>query len=256
MARCRESSFATVSIIEVDGCDATNRGVKTRFLLPFEDVRVEAPRSAAPRFVALERWRRQHRSMLAGAVPRWSSLRAAGGANLTVFPFQLEPAIAVARGDACRVLIADEVGLGKTIQAGLIVADTLARSPEARVLVVVPAGLREQWRDELRSRFRLSAEVLDAECIARIAAELGPDVNPWSIRPLAITSIDFVKRPEVLRSLETLTWDVLVFDEAHALAGRSDRAAAAAALGRRARVVVMLTATPHSGDEEAFCASV
>jgi superfamily II DNA or RNA helicase len=55
-----------------------------------------------------------------------------------------------------------------------------------------------------------------------------------------------------MRSLEPLTWDVLVFDEAHALAGRSDRAAAAAALGRRARIVVMLTATPHSGDEEAF----
>jgi superfamily II DNA or RNA helicase len=247
-----ESSFAAVSIIEVDGCDAANRGVRTRFLLPFEAVGVEAPRSAAPRFVALERWRRAARSMLAGAVPRWSSLRAAAAANLTVFPFQLEPAIAVARGDACRMLIADEVGLGKTIQAGLIVAETLARSPAARVLVVVPAGLREQWHDELRSRFRLSAEVLDAECIARIAAELGPDMNPWSIRPLAITSIDFVKRPEVLRSLETLTWDVLVFDEAHALAGRSDRAAAAAALGRRARVVVMLTATPHSGDEEAF----
>src|SRR5258706_4390674 len=55
-----------------------------------------------------------------------------------------------------------------------------------------------------------------------------------------------------MRSLEALTWDVVVFDEAHALAGRSDRAAAAAALARRARVVVMLTATPHCGDDEAF----
>jgi hypothetical protein len=80
------------------------------------------------------------------------------------------------------------------------------------------------------------AEVLDAQHIARIAADLVADVNPWSIHPLAITSIDFIKRPEVMRSLETLTWDVLVFDEAHALAGRSDRAAAAGALGCRARV--------------------
>ena len=136
-------------------------------------------------------------------------------------------------------MIADDVGLGKTIQAGLIIADALLRTADARVLIVAPAGLREQWRRELQSRFHVHAEVLDAHRIARIAADLVADVNPWSIHPLAITSIDFIKRPEVMRSLETLTWDVLVFDEAHALAGRSDRAAAAGALGCRARVVVM-----------------
>ena len=247
-----ESSFGAASIIEVDGCDATNHGIRTRFLLPFETIDSAATLHAPPRFVTMDRWRRAARSTLAGAVPRWTSLRAAARANLTVLPFQLEPAIAVARGDACRVLIADEVGLGKTIQAGLIIAEALLRTADARVLIVAPAGLREQWRRELQSRFHVRAEVLDAHRIARIAADLVADVNPWSIHPLAITSIDFIKRPEVMRSLETLTWDVLVFDEAHALAGRSDRAAAAGALGCRARVVVMLTATPHSGDQEAF----
>src|SRR4030095_735422 len=125
----------------------------------------------------------------------------------------------------------------------------MARTPDARALVVSPAGLREQWRDELRSRFELDADVLDAEGVARRAAQLVPDVNPWSIHALAITSIDYIKRPEVMRSLEALTWDVVVFDEAHALAGRSDRATAAALLAQRARTVVLLTATPHSGDE-------
>jgi superfamily II DNA or RNA helicase len=247
-----ESSFGAISILEVDGCDATNHGIRARFLLPFEPVDPASPHSAAPRFVTMERWKRAAFSVLASAVPEWTSLRAAARANLTVLPFQLEPAIAVARGDACRVLIADEVGLGKTIQAGFIVAETLARAPDSRVLIVAPAGLRDQWRDELQSRFQLTAEVLDAQCIARIAGELVGAMNPWAIHPIAITSIDFIKRPEVMRSLETLTWDVLVFDEAHALAGRSDRATAAAVLGCRARVVVMLTATPHSGDEDAF----
>jgi superfamily II DNA or RNA helicase len=247
-----ESSFGSISIVEVDGCDATNHGVRARFLLPFEVVDPASPPSAAPRFLTMERWTRAARSVLATAVPEWTSLRVAARANLTVLPFQLEPAIAVARGDACRVLIADEVGLGKTIQAGLIVAETLARAPDSRVLIVAPAGLREQWRDELQSRFQLKAEVLDAQCIARIAGELVGEVNPWAIHSVAITSIDFIKRPEVMRSLETLTWDALVFDEAHTLGGRSDRAVAAAVLGRRARVVVMLTATPHSGDEDAF----
>src|SRR6185436_14300672 len=112
-------------------------------------------RSASPRVVTMQRWKLAARSALAGAVPTWTSLRAAARANLTVLPFQLEPAIAVVRGDACRLLIADEVGLGKTIQAGLIVAETLARVPEARVLIVAPAGLRDQWRDELHARFEL-----------------------------------------------------------------------------------------------------
>ena len=71
-------------------------------------------------------------------------------------------------------------------------------------------------------------------------------------RPVAIASIDYVKRPEVLRGLEELLWDVLVLDEAHTLSGRSDRAAVASMLAARARTVVMLTATPHSGDDEAF----
>ena len=67
-----------------------------------------------------------------------------------------------------------------------------------------------------------------------------------------IASIDYIKRPEVMRSLETLLWDVVVLDEAHHLAGRSDRAAAGSMLGDRARALVLLTATPHSGDDEAF----
>jgi superfamily II DNA or RNA helicase len=247
-----QASFEGVSILEVDGCDAANRGTRARFVLPFERIDTIALRSISPRVVTPVRWRRAARAMLAGAVPRWASLRAAANARLAVLPFQLEPAIAMTRGDTCRVLIADDVGLGKTIQAGLIVAETIERTPDARALVVSPAGLREQWRDELRTRFDLDADILDAEGVARRAAQLVPGVNPWSLHPLAITSIDYIKRPEVMRSLEALTWDVVVFDEAHGLAGRSDRAAAAAALARRARRLVFLSATPHSGDEDSF----
>lgn len=247
-----ELSFESVSILDVDGCDATNHGTRARFIRPFEHVDCLGQRSSVPRVVTLARWRRGACAQLARTVPEWASLRAAANATLAVLPFQLEPAIAVTRGDTCRVLIADEVGLGKTIQAGLIVAEAIARTPDARVLVVSPAGLREQWRGELRSRFHLDGDILDAEGIGRIAAQVAPGVNPWALHPVAITSIDYVKRPEVMRSLEALLWDVVVFDEAHALAGRSDRATAASALAERARTLVLLSATPHSGDNDAF----
>lgn len=240
------------SIVDVDGCDHNNRGTRARFILPFESVAISRTRHSSPRIVTLTRWRRAARVVLAEALPHWTALRAATRADFTILPFQLEPALAVTRGDASRILIADEVGLGKTIQAGLVVAETIARWPDARILVVSPAGLREQWRNELQLRFHLNPEVVDAEALARHAAFLVPDVNPWSIHQVAITSVDYVKRPEVMRALEPLTWDVIVFDEAHSLAGRSDRAAAAAALARRARTVVMLTATPHSGEDEAY----
>ena len=206
------------ALAKAAGWAGAARRTRARFILPFERIDRVALRSSAPRVVTFARWQRTARALLADAVPAWTSLRAAARADLTILPFQLEPAIAVTRGDACRVLIADEVGLGKTIQAGLIVAETIARAPDARVLVISPAGLREQWRGELRSRFDVGAEVLDAEGLARAAAQLVPGVNPWSIQPVAITSIDYVKRPEVMRSLEALTWDVVVFDEAHALA--------------------------------------
>jgi superfamily II DNA or RNA helicase len=240
-----------VAIVDVVGCDATNRSERTRFLLPFEPVdRLEY--STSPLLVGRARWRHVARRTLADASPSWSSLRAATRANLTLIPFQLEPALALARGDGCRFLIADAVGLGKTVEAGLMIAETLERRPDANALVISPAGLREQWREELQNRFDLDATILDGPRLAAIATQLPTDVNPWAIQPIVITSIDYIKRPEVMRSLETLMWDVVVFDEAHHLTGRSDRAAAAEMLGDRARAVVLLTATPHSGEDRAF----
>ena len=249
IARCL--AYDTAAVIETEGCDAANRGVRSCFLLPFEPIdRVGV--SQTPRVVRPTRWRRVARRTLGDATPGWTSLRAATRARLDIVPFQLEPALALVRGDGCRVLIADAVGLGKTVHAGLMIAEMFDRQPDARALVVCPAGLREQWQDELQERFDLTADILDTAGVARAAAVLPVGFNPWSAPRLIITSIDYVKRPEVMRCLETLIWDTVILDEAHGLAGRSDRAATATALATRARFVVMLTATPHSGDADAF----
>jgi superfamily II DNA or RNA helicase len=248
-------AFATwhgeLAILDVGGWDQGNRTERARFLWPVDDVE-KLPSPHAPRILSPARWRQVARRALATAVPRVDSLRAASSANVDVIPFQLEPALAVTRGLGCRILIADEVGLGKTIQAGLIIAELLERTSDGHVLVVSPAALREQWQRELEDRFHLSCAVFDAAGLARTAALAGPAANPWQIPSVVITSIDFVKRPEVIRALESMLWDAAVFDEAHALAGVSDRATAAAGLARRARVVVLLSATPHSGDDAAF----
>lgn len=241
------SSFDACAIIDVSGADVTNRGRRARFVLPFEAVE-HVPTHDRLRVVRPARWRHTARAILADAHPLPTSLRTLRGADVALLPFQLEPALSLVMGVGTRILIADAVGMGKTIQAGLAIAETLARTHDGRALVVCPAGLREQWRHELVSRFRLDAAEIDAAA----AASAGLSVNPWMTHAVGIVSIDYVKRAEVMRGVEEMVWDVVVFDEAHALGGRSDRAIAAAALAARSRAVIMLTATPHAGDDRAF----
>jgi SNF2 family DNA or RNA helicase len=190
------------------------------------------------------------RRVLAEAVPAIDSLLSPSAADIAILPYQLEPALALIDGTAARILITDEVGLGKTVQAGVIIAETLARRQDAHVLVLCPAGLRAQWDDELTTRFHLAPVVLDSPALRRLP--LSDGANPWAAHPLLLTSTDYIKRAEVVRALESLVWDLIVIDEAHGIAGHSDRHAAAALLAQRSRAVVMLTATPHSGDDVAF----
>jgi superfamily II DNA or RNA helicase len=171
---------------------------------------------------------------------------------IQLLPYQLEPALAVFRHGALRLLVADDVGLGKTVEAGLIVRETTMRDRMARTLILSPASVRGQWRQELATLFDTAVVDADAAWLRRSASELPPDVNPWSLPGVYLASIDFVKRAEALHPLESVRWDLLVVDEAHAATPGSDRRAAVHALAARSRLLVLLTATPHSGDDEQF----
>ncbi|MEI6666715.1 MAG: helicase-related protein [Acidobacteriota bacterium] len=186
------------------------------------------------------------------AQQRCDRLSAPATAAIDLHPFQLEPAIAMTIRGTPRVLLADAVGLGKTIQAGLVLAELFARRACRRALILTPSGLRDQWADELRCRFGLEAIVADAAWLEAMQVGLPASVNPWSIEQVMIASTDFVKRADVLRGLEPLAWDLVVVDEAHTASADSQRRVAADALARRARRVMLLTATPHSGDQSAF----
>jgi superfamily II DNA or RNA helicase len=246
----RQAPGVSGSVLDVRGRDGSNLDTRASFLLPFEVVeRLASDRSA--RRLRPRRWRQVTRTLLSEATPSWQSLRTPLRARISLLPFQLEPALAVTSAMASRILIADEVGLGKTIQAALIIAEALERMPGARVLIVAPAALKEQWQSELQNRFRIDAWLADSTSLIRFGAAW-TTLNPWVGRPVTITSVDFVKRPEVMRSVEALVWDAVVFDEAHGLTGHSDRALAAVTLARRARTLILLTATPHSGDDRAF----
>ncbi len=188
----------------------------------------------------------------------WPALPVAAPVDLPValLPHQLSPALAVVRGATTRVLLADAVGQGKTIEAGLILRELAARGAADRVLVLTPLTLRDQWRAELVSRCRLEADVIDRVALRARDRDTPSGLSPFQAPGIVLLSIDLAKQPDVLARLVPLCWDVLVIDEAHGVSGDSARTAAAAALGARARIVMLLTATPHAGDADSFRAAV
>ena len=258
--RVRQRTWVVQDVDSYDGCRiltlSGNGGAAAlrtcRVIHPFDDVAaVDLPKR--PTRVGTRAWRHVCRALIASDGDA-SALRTAGSAHIDLLPYQLEPALALLRGLGARLLIADEVGLGKTVQAMLVFAELLARGAASRVLVVCPAGLREQWAEECASRFQLPLTVLDQLAVRRLRTSLPIGINPWTTEPLVAASIDFVKRPEVLPAVIAANWDVVVVDEAHGSCGDSDRRDAVSRLCRRAPYVVLLTATPHNGDEEAFAA--
>jgi superfamily II DNA or RNA helicase len=237
-------------LITLSGLGQMNAGDEARLLVPFDTIEPVQPPQRL-RFVRTRAWRSACRELLTRGFSE-HHLCTAGRARIDLLPHQLEPAIALIRGHGCRLLLADDVGLGKTIQAGLAIAELRARGAADRILIVTPAGLREQWAEELSRRFDISADVVDFGAVARRASALPYGVNPWTTWPIAISSIDYVKRAEVLAATAACAWDVIVVDEAHGLATDSDRHAAVAALAASAAYVFLLTATPHNGDRRAF----
>jgi superfamily II DNA or RNA helicase len=177
-----------------------------------------------------------------------------GAPLLEILPWQFAAARMFVEGRATRVLVADEVGLGKTIQAALAMAVLEGAGRAGRVLVLVPCGLRDQWRGELSRIFGWSPTIVDARELRGRRATLPAHVSPWLAPGITIGSIDFVKQPEIAMSCAAVPWDLVVIDEAHALAPGTERLAAAQAIGRSARRLLLLTGTPHSGDEDAFAA--
>lgn len=219
-------------------------------LLPF-DRPVRSADVRRIRAVTRRRWM-HHLHATLPALRTFGELREAAGAAIDILPFQLEPALALISGRASRFLLADEVGLGKTIQAGLMLAELRRRGWCERALILTPSWLRRQWAEELQQRFQMPATIIDAAALSALAGALPPDVNPWAVERVVITSIDFVKQPEVLRGLGSQIWDLLIVDEAHQASAASQRYGAARTVASRSRHVVLLTATPHAGDDSAY----
>jgi superfamily II DNA or RNA helicase len=157
-----------------------------------------------------------------------------------------------------RFLLADDPGAGKTIMAGLYIKEMLLRSAADRIIIACPGGLAEQWHDELSLKFGLDFEVFDP-----YMQELSPTGNPFRDHPLLICRMDQVARnDDRLRMLGDVRWDIAIVDEAHRMSAhfksaqgdinKTSRYRLGETLSKTSENYLLMTATPHSGEEEDF----
>jgi len=205
---------------------------------------------------------RAHRlSLLHGSAPLLSLQRS----RVIPMNYQLAPVAMALEEPRVRLAIFDDVGLGKTVEAGLIITELLARQMASRVLVVCPANLREQWREALAYFFHLDDARIISTCHLReMERQLPVGANPWEFYRCLIVSEDYAKQAAVRQRILEQTWDVVLIDEAHTLAKphqsapdeRVDmdrwRLALALATAQSVRHLLLLTATPHNGFTDSF----
>ena len=175
-------------------------------------------------------------------------------ARTQIIPHQIFAAYRVVSNPTRRFMLADEVGLGKTIEAGMIWQALSQRGQAKRTLIITPAGLTTQWQEEMQDKFGQMFEIFGRDFWA---------VNPriWDLKAMAIASLDTLKRQEHKTALlENRRWDLIIFDEAHRLSamsydsGKTDktqnyRLAEEVRQKNYCDAILLLTATPHQGEE-------
>src|SRR5579875_493621 len=193
--------------------------------------------------------------------------------GIDIEDYQLDPVVRAIQMPRVNLLIADDVGLGKTIEAGMTALELIIRHRARRILVVCPSALQIQWKEQMRDKFGLDFRIVDSTLMKELRRSRGIHVNPWSHFPRLITSIDFLKRERPLRLFREILpgpdeptyprkFDLLIVDEAHncAPSGRgkyatdSMRTQALRVLAPHFEHKLFLTATPHNGYPESFAA--
>jgi SNF2 family DNA or RNA helicase len=193
--------------------------------------------------------------------------------GIDIEDYQLDPVVRAIQMPRVNLLVADDVGLGKTIEAGMVALELILRHRTRKVLIVCPASLQVQWQEQMRDKFGLDFRIVNSALMGQLRRKRGIHVNPWNHFPRLITSIDFLKRERPLRLFRELLpgqdepafprkFDLLILDEAHNCAPSGVGRYATDSMRTRAlRLLVphyehklFLTATPHNGFPESFSA--
>lgn len=241
--------------LHVIGLSQLVKDYDSMFLVDIEDIEIVDPAkvSLVPDDSAFFRkakvyiesqWRRK--------IPTDNKIHIGDKAAMDLMPYQLEPAQMALNKTRQRILIADTVGLGKTLEAGILMSELIARGKGKRILVVTVKSMMTQFQKEMWNRFTIPLVRLDLASIQSVRAKLPSNYNPFFYYDKTIISIDTLKNDLDYRThLENAWWDIIVIDEAHNVAKRGERSSQrsklASLLANRSDTLIMLTATPHDG---------
>lgn len=205
------------------------------------------------------RFRLLHEAFQLTLAPPPNALVAAGRSRVRFEMYQQIPALRMLSLPRPRILNASDVGLGKTIETGLCLRELMARRRADRILIVCPAGIAEQWQDELATKFGLDFKVFDRDGVHDAKKQIEIGGNPWATEPRIIASFDYIKRRDgAFRELQNVRFSVIVCDEVHHLADNtqtddvSERHRLAQWVAKASDGLLLLSATPHSGYDESF----
>lgn len=195
-------------------------------------------------------------SQLRQRVPTDNLVHFGHNAAMDSMPFQLDPTRMALAQPRQRILIADAVGLGKTLEAGILVSELIRRGRGKRILVLAVKSMLTQFQKEFWSRFAVPLTRLDSAGLQKVRNRIPTNHNPFHYFDKTIISIDTLKQDiEYRHHLENAWWDIIVIDEAHNVAERgtsSLRSKLAKLLAGRSDTLIMLSATPHDGKAESF----
>jgi ERCC4-related helicase len=193
------------------------------------------------------------------SVPTDGALVVGHRAAMDALPYQLEPAAKALAMPRQRLLIADAVGLGKTLECGILCSELIRRGRGKRLLVVTTKSMLVQFQKEFWTRFSIPLVRLDSVGIQRIREQIPTNQNPFHYYDKAIVSVDTLKNDRDYRFyLDSANWDIIVIDECQNVAERahgaqkSQRAKLAERLATRSQTLILLSATPHDGKPESF----
>lgn len=246
------------------GLSETVRNHQALFLTPLEDITVLDPAntelvpdtSAAYIHSRLLIEARLHQS----AIQQTGALVMGHQAVMDVMRFQLKPALQALEQLRPRLLIADTVGLGKTLEAGILTAELVRRGRARRILVVTTKSMMKQFQHEFWNRFTIPLIRLDSAGIQRIHRQIPSSHNPFNHFDRTIISVDTLKRDQQYRQfLEKAWWDLIIIDEAHNVSFKGSRTQSnrlARLLAQRSDALILLSATPHNGKKESLASLI
>ena len=248
-----------VAATPIDG----NIADKHRFYAPIENIergdlpKPDPDRLGNPQFQDLL-IRANRLSMLHGTAPLMSLQRS----RVIPTEYQLTPVVMALDMPKVRMLLADDVGLGKTIEAGLITSELLARDRVEDILIVTPANLRDQWREAFKYFFHIDAPIIDRRSRRAMEKEVPPGTSPWDYYSKLIVSIDYAKQASIRHEILEQDWDLVIIDEAHQAAKPPQQSAGQSVSKQRwgfaqditqnADHALLLTATPHNGYKDSY----